>query len=127
MPSQLPRARTTTRTLVLSGVAVLALAVPTTAQDASPAAAESPAAGAESAGAPAASAAVVATEQVDLPAGWQPEGIASMGGQMYVGSLADGAIYRIDAATREGEVFVPGIEGAVAVGVEADEPNGRIW
>ena len=44
-----------------------------------------------------------------------------------VGSLADGAIYRIDAATREGSIFVPGVEGAVAVGIEADEPNGRIW
>jgi sugar lactone lactonase YvrE len=71
--------------------------------------------------------AAMAAERVDLPPGWRPEGVASLGDQVFVGSLADGAIYRIDAATREGEVFVPGVEGAVAVGIEADEPNGRIW
>ena len=67
------------------------------------------------------------SDRVDLPAGWQPEGITSLGGSLFVGSLADGAIWRVDAATREGEVFVPGTDGAVAVGVEADEANGRIW
>jgi sugar lactone lactonase YvrE len=89
--------------------------------------AQSPSTPAEGPGTSAGSPAATPGDQVDLPPGWQPEGIASLNGQLFVGSLADGAIYRIDAATREGEVFVPGVEGAVAVGVEADEPNGRIW
>jgi hypothetical protein len=66
-------------------------------------------------------------DRVDLPPGWRPEGITSLAGQLYVGSLADGAVSRIDAVTREGEILVPGVEGAVAVGVEAEEANGRLW
>jgi hypothetical protein len=66
-------------------------------------------------------------DRVELPLGWQPEGVATLNGQILVGSLADGAIYRIDPATHEGDILVPGTEGAVAVGIEADEPNGRFW
>jgi hypothetical protein len=65
--------------------------------------------------------------RVDLPPGWQPEGVASLNQQILVGSLADGAIYRIDVGTHAGDILVPGVEGAVAVGIEADEPNGRFW
>jgi hypothetical protein len=106
-------------------------ASPTWAQDESPAA-ESPAAespAAETAVPMGESPAPVAetADRVDLPAGWQPEGITSLDGALYVGSLADGAIWRVDAATRQGDIFVPGTEGSVAVGVEADAPNGRIW
>jgi hypothetical protein len=99
-------------------VACLSLAVsaaPAWAQDESPVPmAESPSAG-------------QTDDRVDLPAGWRPEGITSLDGALYVGSLADGAIWKVDAATRQGEVFVPGTEGSVAVGVEADAANGRIW
>jgi streptogramin lyase len=98
-------------------VAVLMLAIvatPTWAQDESPVA-QSTAPLAETA------------DRVDLPAGWQPEGITSMDGSLYVGSLADGAIWKVDATTRQGDIFVPGTEGAVAVGVEADAANGRLW
>ena len=33
-------------------------------------------------------------DQIDLPAGWQPEGITSNGTTLYVGSLVDGSIWR---------------------------------
>ena len=66
-------------------------------------------------------------DRIDLPAGWQPEGIAVLGDQLVVGSLADGAIWRADPLTGEGDIFVPGTEGSVAVGLEADEANGRLW
>jgi hypothetical protein len=96
----------------LASVAVSAL--PATAQTASPVPM-------------AESSAPLSADRVELPAGWQPEGVASLNGQILVGSLADGAVYRIDPATHEGDVLVPGTEGAVAVGIEADEPNGRFW
>jgi hypothetical protein len=101
---------------VASGAAVLLVvgATPAWGQAESPAA-QSPAPMAETA------------DRVDLPAGWSPEGITSLDGSLYVGSLADGAIWRVDAATRQGEIFVPGVEGTVAVGVEAEAANGRLW
>ena len=64
---------------------------------------------------------------IDLPAGWRPEGIASgHGTSFYVGSLANGAIYRGDFATGEGSVFVAGAAGTAAVGLEIDDDH-RIW
>jgi hypothetical protein len=120
--SQPPRAPSALlRILILSGVLAATLAAPVAAQD------QSPAPMAESPAPMAASPAPMAADGVDLPAGWQPEGIARLGDALYVGSLADGAIYRIDATTREGSILVPGTEGSVAAGIEADEPNGRIW
>jgi hypothetical protein len=66
-------------------------------------------------------------DRIDLPAGWQPEGITSLGETLFVGSLADGAIWRVDSTTAEGSLLVPGRDGAVAVGVEADAAGGRLW
>jgi sugar lactone lactonase YvrE len=64
---------------------------------------------------------------ISLPNGWQPEGIATgRGTSFYVGSLADGAIYRGSVLTGEGSVLVPGAAGQVAVGIEVDRRN-RIW
>lgn len=65
--------------------------------------------------------------RIDLPAGWAPEGITTDGSSLFVGSLADGAIWRADPVTGEGEVLVPGAQGMVAVGVEFDAPSDRLW
>jgi hypothetical protein len=66
--------------------------------------------------------------RIDLPDGWQPEGItAGRGATFYVGSLADGAIWKGNFRSGHGKVLVPGVVGRVAVGVEYDRRNGRIW
>ena len=64
--------------------------------------------------------------QIDLPNGWQPEGIESWGAKLYAGSLANGAIWRGSAITGRGRVLVPGVTGRVAVGLHIDH-WGRLW
>lgn len=65
--------------------------------------------------------------RINLPDGWQPEGITSaFRSRLYVGSLANGAIWRGSARTGEGRVLVQGIEGRVAVGLHVDW-RGRLW
>lgn len=64
---------------------------------------------------------------IDLPNGWRPEGIAiGRGTSFYVGSLADGAIFRGDLRTGQGSVFVQGVAGTQKTGLEIDDRN-RIW
>jgi hypothetical protein len=64
---------------------------------------------------------------IDLPNGFQPEGIAiGRGKSFYVGSLLDGRIYRGNLRTGNGHVLVEGEEGKVAVGLEVDRRN-RLW
>jgi sugar lactone lactonase YvrE len=61
-----------------------------------------------------------------LPAGFQPEGIAvDARGQAYLGSLADGDVYRLDLRTGAGEVISEG-PGTPSVGVEVDR-RGRLF
>lgn len=61
---------------------------------------------------------------IALPNGFQPEGISTgRGTSFYVGSLADGAIYRGDLRTGQGSVFIPGQPGRIAVGTEVDSRN----
>ncbi|GGM12404.1 superoxide dismutase [Dactylosporangium sucinum] len=65
-------------------------------------------------------------EIIDLPAGFQPEGItAGPGTTFYVGSLATGAIYRGDIATGKGSTLVHNTDKA-ALGLEFDR-HGRLW
>ena len=64
--------------------------------------------------------------RIDLPDGWQPEGIESWGKWLYAGSLANGAIWRANARTGEGQILVPGQTGKVAVGLHIDH-WGRLW
>jgi sugar lactone lactonase YvrE len=65
--------------------------------------------------------------RIDLPDGFQPEGITSgFHSRLYVGSLANGAIWRGSARTGEGEIFVDGVEGRQAVGLHIDW-RGRLW
>jgi len=55
---------------------------------------------------------------IPLPIGFQPEGIATQkGDDFFTGSLADGAIYKGSLRTGEGDIFVPGVPGRVAVGM----------
>ncbi len=58
---------------------------------------------------------------IPLPDGFQPEGIvAGTGTEFYVGSLADGSIYRGDFRTGEGEIIFTPDGGGVAVGLAFD-------
>jgi sugar lactone lactonase YvrE len=56
---------------------------------------------------------------IDLPVGFQPEGIdVGRGSTAYVGSLAAGAVYRVDLRTGAGDEVVPPRAGRVAVGLK---------
>ncbi|PPK88192.1 hypothetical protein CLV84_1157 [Neolewinella xylanilytica] len=60
-------------------------------------------------------------ELIQLPDGFQPEGIvAGTGNEFYVGSLADGSIYRGDFRNGAGEVIFTPAGGGVAVGLAFD-------
>jgi sugar lactone lactonase YvrE len=64
---------------------------------------------------------------IQLPHGFQPEGIATgRGTSFYVGSLLDGRIYRGNLRTGNGRTLVEGEAGRVAVGIEVDRRN-RLW
>lgn len=61
---------------------------------------------------------------IPLPNGFRPEGIATgRGTSFYVGSLADGAIYRGDVKSGVGAVLVPGVPGQAATGLKVDKRN----
>jgi hypothetical protein len=65
---------------------------------------------------------------IQLPNGWQPEGIASGSGtSFYVGSLADGAIYAGDFGTGRGSVLVPGQSGLMAMGMCVDQRTNDLF
>jgi sugar lactone lactonase YvrE len=65
--------------------------------------------------------------RIDLPDGFQPEGITSaFHSRLYVGSLANGAIWRGSARTGEGRILVDGVTGQQAVGLHIDW-RGRLW
>jgi sugar lactone lactonase YvrE len=64
-------------------------------------------------------------QRIELPDGFQPEGIAIAGGQFYVGSIPTGAVYRGSLRTGEGAVLVQPQEGRAAIGVKVD--RGRIF
>ena len=66
-------------------------------------------------------------EVIELPAGWQPEGIASGRGTIvYSGSRATGDIVAVDLLTGERELVVDAPAGRTAVGIEQDR-YGRFW
>ena len=65
--------------------------------------------------------------RIDLPDGFQPEGITSgFRGRLYVGSVANGAIWRGSAKTGEGRILVEGVAGRQATGIHIDW-RGRLW
>jgi sugar lactone lactonase YvrE len=65
--------------------------------------------------------------RIDLPDGFQPEGITTgFRSRLYVGSLANGAIWRGSARTGEGRILVEGVAGRQAAGLHVDW-RGRLW
>jgi sugar lactone lactonase YvrE len=64
-------------------------------------------------------------KRIDLPDGFQPEGIATSGQQFFVGSIPTGAVYRGNVRTGQGSILVAGQEGRAATGLEID--RGRIF
>jgi sugar lactone lactonase YvrE len=66
-------------------------------------------------------------DEIDLPSGFFPEGIAlGKGSSFFVGSLADGSVYKGDLRTGEGEVLVAPFGPFSTVGIEVDNRE-RIW
>ncbi len=71
-------------------------------------------------------AAAARPSEITLPIGFRPEGIDVGPDQVaYLGSLADGSIYRADLRTGDGEVF-SGPVGSPSVGLEVDD-RGRLF
>jgi hypothetical protein len=67
-------------------------------------------------------------DQIDLPAGWAPEGItAGRGTTVFVGSLATGGIWEGDVRTGAGSELVTGESEQVAVGVDYEARRDRLW
>jgi sugar lactone lactonase YvrE len=65
-------------------------------------------------------------DRIELPPGFQPEGIAvGRGTTFYVGSIPTGAVYAGDLRTGEGDVLVPAQAGRAAIGLE--EAGGVLW
>lgn len=65
-------------------------------------------------------------DRIELPVGFQPEGITiGKAPYAYVGSLADGDIYRADLRTGEGKVISEG-PGTPSVGLKLDK-SGRLY
>ncbi len=84
--------------------------------------------GAVAVSAPAAADPPVFPDVISLPDGWLPEGIAiGPGPTFYAGSRANGAVYRGDVRTGQGEVFIQGQDGRVAVGLDYEARCGLLF
>jgi sugar lactone lactonase YvrE len=57
---------------------------------------------------------------IQLPNGFQPEGIAISDTTFFVGSIPTGAVFRGDLETGEGAVLVPPAAGRAAIGLDVD-------
>ena len=65
---------------------------------------------------------------IDLPNGHQPEGIAiGKGTTFYVGSLANGSVYRGDLRTGVGSILVPGAAGRALTGLYVDDRHNYLF
>jgi sugar lactone lactonase YvrE len=76
-------------------------------------------------GAPAGAGQNAFPDRIELPDGFQPEGIAIAGTQFYVGSIPTGRVYRGDLRTGEGDVLVQQQTGRQAIGLKVD--RGRLF
>ena len=66
--------------------------------------------------------------RIDLPDGWRPEGItAGRGTTAYVGSLADGAIARVNVRKGTVSPLAAGAPGRVTVGIDYERRAHRLW
>ena len=62
-------------------------------------------------------------DHINLPNGWQPEGIAiGKGNTIYVGSIPTGQVWRGNLRNGQGSVLVPD-RGRQAIGVAVDQRN----
>jgi sugar lactone lactonase YvrE len=77
--------------------------------------------------APATAAPSGAGDRIDLPTGWQPEGVTTDGTDLYVGSLADGRILRADLRNGRTTVLSKSETGKPAVGIDYDRWRDVIW
>ena len=68
-----------------------------------------------------------APDQIDLPNGWRPEGVTTDGHSLYVGSLANGAIFKASPRDGRGYVLAKGMDGWTAVGLDYDKRRDLIW
>lgn len=66
-------------------------------------------------------------DRIELPQGWQPEGITTDGTALYVGSLADGRLLRADPRTGRVRVLPASGTGSPAVGVDHDAERRALW
>ncbi len=67
-------------------------------------------------------------EVIDLPSGFFPEGVTmGNGATIYSGSLVDGAIWKGDVRSGEGEILVDGVPGRLAVGMDFDKRSGHLF
>jgi sugar lactone lactonase YvrE len=63
--------------------------------------------------------------KIDLPDGFQPEGITTSGEQFYVGSIPTGAVFRGSLRTGQGALLVQPQSGRAAIGMKVD--RGRLF
>lgn len=63
--------------------------------------------------------------RIELPDGFQPEGIAIAGDQFYVGSIPTGKVYRGSLRTGQGAELVTAPAGPAAIGMKVD--RGRLF
>jgi sugar lactone lactonase YvrE len=63
--------------------------------------------------------------RIELPDGFQPEGIAIAGEQFYVGSIPTGKVYRGSLRTGQGAELVTAPAGPAAIGMKVD--RGRLF
>jgi len=63
--------------------------------------------------------------KIDLPDGFQPEGITTSGEQFYVGSIPTGAVHRGSLRTGQGAILVHPQTGRAAIGMKVD--RGRLF
>ena len=67
-------------------------------------------------------------DRVDLPVGWQPEGITSgPGSRFYAGSLAGNGLLAGDLRTGKTQVILPGAPGLQIVGLYFAKRSGVVW
>jgi sugar lactone lactonase YvrE len=66
-------------------------------------------------------------DRIDLPVGWQPEGVTTDGDAVYSGSLATGAILRADPGTGRTRILPNSATGKPAVGLDYDARRDVIW
>ncbi|MBI5442931.1 MAG: SMP-30/gluconolactonase/LRE family protein [Deltaproteobacteria bacterium] len=63
---------------------------------------------------------------IALPAGFQPEGIASSGDVLFVGSIPSGRVFRASATTGQGSVLIESRGARNAIGMKVDG-RGRLF